>query len=74
MGIQRLNTYEFRCDKFNGTGCAPRQYTVPDQVTARQNVIEAGWQVNGAHVLCPKHRVDRWPVQGVDVRELVIGA
>jgi hypothetical protein len=74
MGIQRLNTYEFRCDYIDGTCHDFREFTVPNQVTATNYVTEKGWQVNGAHVLCPKHRVDRWPVQGVDVRELVIGA
>lgn len=74
MGIQKLNTYEFRCDHVDGTCHQFRDYTVPNQVTATEYVTGVGWQVNGSHVLCPKHRVDHWPVPGVDVRELVIGA
>lgn len=66
MGLQKLNTWEFRCDTTEVVCHEFRTYTVTDRQTAIDYAREIGWQCLGSSTHCPKHTVGTRQIRTLD--------
>lgn len=57
MGIQKHNTWEFRCDTDQVVCHEFRIYTVPERTTAIEMVRGIGWQWLSSGTYCYKHNL-----------------
>jgi hypothetical protein len=73
MALQKLNTWEFRCDTDQVVCHEFRFYTVPERQTAIDYVRGVGWQWFGSTAYCHKHSVETRPVKAPDL-EVRVGA